>query len=159
MSNALERINDFGHLSTREKVTLAEQEMRDRGTPVEIPVQHYFSDGVYARHGRIPAGTLLTGHIHKKRNLNILSEGEISVLTQDGVKRVKAPFIIVSPAGTKRIAYTHTDCVWTTIHGTHETDIEKIEAEFIAKSEQEWLEYAEQLRLTEAKALSAEGER
>lgn len=159
MSQTLERLQDFDHLSMREKVTLAEQQMRELGTPAEIPVQHYFSDGVYARHGRIPAGTLLTGYIHKKRNLNILSEGEISVLTQDGMKRVKAPFIIVSPAGTKRIAYTHTDCVWTTIHGTHETDLEKIESEFIAKTEQEWLEYAEKLRLSETKAISVEGDR
>jgi hypothetical protein len=67
--------------------------------------------------------------------LNILSKGEISVLTEDGIKRVSAPFHVVSPAGTKRIAYAHEDCVWTTIHGTEENDLEKIEAHFIAQSE------------------------
>lgn len=126
----------------REKVQRAEALMREHGDPVEIPVQHFFSDGVYARHGMIPRGTMLTGHIHKKRNLNILSQGEMSVLTQDGMQRVKGPFVIVSPPGTKRIAYAHTDCWWTTIHGTHETDLAKIEAEFIVKTEQEWLEYS-----------------
>lgn len=130
----------------RERVVEAEQFMRQQ-PQIEIPVRHYFSDGVYAREIRIPAGTLLTGHIHKRQNLNILSEGEISVLTEQGVQRVKAPFTVVSPPGTKRIAYAHTDCVWTTVHGTHERDVEKIEAEFIAKSEQEWLAYSEQHRM------------
>lgn len=125
----------------RHKLYRAEAVMR-KLPQVEIPVQHFFSDGVYARHGRIPAGTMLTGKIHKRWNLNILSEGEMTVLTAEGMKRLKGPHVIVSPPGLKRVAYCHTDCVWTTIHGTHETDVDKIEAEFIASSEQEWLEYA-----------------
>lgn len=136
----------FAGLTMREKVELAERVMKARGTPVEIPVRHYFSDGVYAREIRIPAGTLLTGKIHKRTNLNLLSAGEISVLTERGVERVRAPFTVVSPAGTKRIAYAHTDCVWTTVHGTHETDLEKIEAEFIAQSEAEFLAYTRALQ-------------
>lgn len=142
----------FAGETMREKVQRAEVFMREHGDPVEIPVQHFFSDGVYARHGLIPRGTMLTGHIHKKRNLNILSQGEMSVLTQNGMERVTGPFLIVSPPGTKRIAYAHTDCWWTTIHGTHETDLEKIEAEFIVKSEQEWLEYSRTLQLQNKEA-------
>jgi len=65
----------------------------------------------------------------------------MQVLTEEGIKEVEAPFTVVSPEGTKRIAYTLTDCVWTTIHGTDETDINAIEKHFIAKSEQEWLEF------------------
>jgi len=141
----------------RAKTWRAEQIMRTM-PQVDIPVQHYFSDGVYARHGKIPAGTMLTGHIHKKFNLNILSQGEMTVLTQQGMQRVKGPFVIVSPPGTKRIAYAHTDCWWTTIHGTHERDLEKIEAEFIAKTEQEWLAYAEQRQRLAAEPVLA-GER
>lgn len=140
----------FAGMSMRSKVELAERVMKARGEPVEIPVRHHFSDGVYAREIRIPAGTLLTGKIHKRANLNILSAGEMSVLTERGVERVRAPFTVVSPAGTKRIAYAHTEVVWTTIHGTQETDIEKIEAEFIAQSEAEFLSYARALEHKEA---------
>lgn len=89
----------------------------------------------------IPAGVILTGEIHKFENLNILSQGKIEVLTEKGMETVEAPFTVVSPAGTKRIARAITDCVWTTVHGTDENDLNIIEKTFIAKSEQEWLEF------------------
>jgi len=108
---------------------------------VEIPVKHYFSKGVYAREILIPAGTTVTGKIHKFANLNILSQGEMMVSTENGVQLVRAPFTVVSPPGTKRIAHTLTDCVWTTIHGTEKTDLDAIELEFTADSEQEYLEF------------------
>ena len=115
--------------------------------PVEFPLRHFFAPGVYARELTIPAGTALTGQIHKYVTLNILSQGEMSVLTHEGVKRVSAPFTIVSPPGTKRAAIAHTKCVWTTIHGTDETDLEKIEEHFIAQTEQEYLEFCKVLEI------------
>ncbi len=108
---------------------------------VECKVIHHFSKGVYARELHIPAGVILTGEIHKFENLNILSKGKIQVLIGDAIQEVEAPFTVVSPPGTKRIARTLTDCVWTTIHGTDEKDLDIIERTFIAKSEQEWLEF------------------
>lgn len=109
----------------------------------DLPVTHHFSKGVYARELFIPKGHFLSGKIHKYTNLNIMSKGDMSVLTEDGVKRVQAPFTVVSPPGTKRIAYAHEDTIWTTIHGTDETDVDKIEQEFIAQSEQEFIEFCE----------------
>lgn len=111
--------------------------------PVEIPVKHYFSEGVYAREIIIPKGTIVLGKIHKFSQLNILSKGDHSVLTENGVIRIQAPFTIVSPAGTQRIGYAHEECIWTTIHGTRLTDLEKIEEHFIAKDYQEYLEFVE----------------
>ena len=106
--------------------------------PVEIPVKDYFSKGVYAREIFIPKGTVITGKIHKFTNLNIMSQGEMSVLTEDGIKRVKAPFTIVSPPGTRRVAYAHEDTIWTTIHGTEKTDVDEIEAEFVAQTPKDY---------------------
>lgn len=114
---------------------------------IDIPVRHYFSQGIYAREITIPKDTILTGKIHKYSQLNILSKGDISVLTDEGVKRVQAPFTIVSPPGTKRVAYAHEECVWTTIHGTDLTDLEQIEERFIAQNSQEYLTFCEQLKL------------
>lgn len=138
--------NELGTI--REKVLAAEEFMKCQ-PQVEIEVIHHFSHGVYAREIHIPADTILTGEIHKFENLNILSAGEISVLTEEGVKRVRAPFTIVSPPGTKRIAYAHTNCVWTTIHGTDLKDVDNIKSHFIAATEEEWLEFsgAKQLEL------------
>lgn len=127
-------------VGTRDKVFEIEALMKNM-PQLELKVVHYFSKGVYARELHIPAGTVLVGEIHKFRNLNILSCGRIQVSTEDGIIEVEAPFTVVSPAGTKRIARALTDCVWTTIHGTDETDLNSIEKTFIAKSEDEWLEF------------------
>jgi quercetin dioxygenase-like cupin family protein len=130
----------------RGKVFQLEQKMLEQ-PQLDLPVKHHFSQGVYARELFIPAGTLLTGKIHKYEQLNILSQGEMSVLTEEGVKRVKAPFHIVAPPGTKRIAYAHTDCTWTTIHQTELRDVEEIEMRFIAQDETEYLEFRKTLEL------------
>jgi quercetin dioxygenase-like cupin family protein len=116
--------------------------------PVEMKVVHHFSKGVYARELHIPKGTVLTGHIHKHQNLNIMSKGDMTVLTEDGPVRVQAPFTIVSPAGTKRAAYAHEDTIWTTVHGTDLTDVDEIEAAFICHDfDQYQLHVAETLKL------------
>lgn len=118
------------------------EELSRQYPQIELKVIHHFSKGVYARELHIPAGVILTGEIHKFDNLNILSKGKIEVLTEKGMQEVEAPFTIVSPAGTKRIARALTDCVWTTVHGTEETNLNIIEKSFIVKTENEWLEFA-----------------
>jgi hypothetical protein len=127
----------------RDKIFAAETFLKEL-PQVSIPIQHYFSQGVYAREITIPAGVILTGEIHKFAQLNILSKGRMQVYTEEGIREVEAPFTVVSPPGTKRIAHTLTECVWTTIHGTDETDVELIEKHFIAKDEKEWLEFYNQ---------------
>jgi hypothetical protein len=101
---------------------------------VEIQPTHYFADGIYAREIVIPAGTLLTGKIHKTRHLNIISQGRIAVVTESGRTIIDAPYTFVAEAGTKRVGIALTDCVWTTIHASDETDLDKLEAQLIAPS-------------------------
>jgi quercetin dioxygenase-like cupin family protein len=124
-------------LTLREKMFLAQEEMM-KMPQVEIPVRHIFSDGVYAREITVPAGAVIMGELHKHTNLNIMSAGRMMLLTDEGWKEIEAPFTVVSPPGTKRAAYAITDCVWTTILATPETDVAKIEQHFIAKSEAEY---------------------
>ncbi len=125
----------------RSKVFEIEEKMRAM-PQVALRVEHHYSPNVYARELHIPAGVALTGRVHKFDNMNILTQGEMSVSTEHGMKRIKAPYTIVSPAGTKRIALAHTDCIWTTILGTDETDPEKIEALFTTNDEQEYLAHS-----------------
>ena len=115
----------------RERIDKLEAEMFKQ-EQVAIATTHHFAKGIYAREILIKAGTLLTGKIHKTEHLNIVSKGSITVWTEDGMKRVDAPFTMVSRPGTKRVGYAHEDTVWTTIHATDETDLEKLEAELIA---------------------------
>lgn len=109
---------------------------------------HRFSPGVYSREITIPAGVTCTGEIHKYAQLNILSKGTMQVLTENGIELVSAPFTVVSPPGTKRVAHTLTECVWTTILATDLTDVKQIEDHFIAKSQVEYLAFKDQLCLS-----------
>jgi len=115
----------------REKIDRLEAFML-RAPQVDIEPVHHFAHGIYAREITIKAGTLLTGKIHKTEHLNIVSKGRIAVWTEDGVKEVAAPFTMVSRPGTKRVGYALEDTVWTTIHATDETDLDKLEVELIA---------------------------
>lgn len=127
--------------------------MAESGLPsVDCPLQHSYVDGVYVRTIFIPAGTVILGKIHKHSHANVLSQGEVSVMTEGGgLEHFKGPLTMVSPAGCKRAVYAHTDTTWTTIHSTDETDLDKIEKYVIAET---YAEY-EQFKLTHARALEA----
>lgn len=134
----------MNQLVARDQIERIEREMRAM-PQLEIPVRHFFSPGVYAREVTIPPGTVLTGKIHKHAHLNIISKGDITVLTEDGLRRITAPFTMISVAGTKRVGFAHEETVWTTIHATEETDLAKIEAQFIAQDHDEYLEFCAML--------------
>lgn len=118
---------------TREKVLAFEHELA-KLPQMELPVKHWFAPGIYARELFIPAGTCLTGKIHRHAHLNIISQGVISVLTEHGMKVIEAPCTLISSSGIKRVGYAHTDTIWTCVHSNpgDETDLEKLEALFIA---------------------------
>ena len=100
---------------------------------VDLPVDHHFSHGVYGREMPIPAGTLITGKIHRNATLNVLTKGEVTVVSIEGVVRLKAPHTFVSVPGTKRIIFAHVDSSWLTAHHTFDTDVATIEEQVIAK--------------------------
>lgn len=99
-----------------------------------FPLEHEFADGVYKRTIHSPAGTLVVGMIHRYAHFCVITKGDVSLLTEDGPKRVQAPYMFRSPAGSKRMVYHHTDTEWTTFHATECTNVEEIEDEIIAKS-------------------------
>lgn len=100
----------------------------------QYETKHHFSKDVYARELTIPKGHVIVGAIHKFRNLNIISKGKVSFFSVDGALHVEAPYTFIASPGVKRVIYAHEETVWTTIHGTSETDLDKIEEIFIAKS-------------------------
>ena len=115
----------------RQKVMRMEAEMR-KMKQIDIPIVHYFSNGMYIREMHVPAGVTLTGKIHRTEHLCVLSKGEVSVANEHGVKRYRAPYTISSPSGVKRAVYAHEDAVWANLHRTDETDLNKLEAMLIA---------------------------
>lgn len=137
----LEAREDYLYGKLRRNNIFAMEHLIKQHEQLEIETKHYFSLGVYAREIYIPAGAIVVGKLHKHQNLNILTKGVIEVLVDDEIKTLVAPCVVVSPPGTKRIARALEDCIWITVHGTHETDLAKIEDYFIAQTEQEYLEY------------------
>lgn len=105
----------------------------------EFDITHHFAPGVYMREALIPRGMVVTGEIHKTEHLNILSQGKITVWTEDGMKTFTASTVIKSMPGIKRVGYAHEDAVWITVHPnvTDERDIEKIKGMLLAKSFEE----------------------
>ena len=61
-------------------------------------------------------------------------KGEMSILTKEGTQKIKAPYQGITKAGTKRIIYTHSDCIFTTVHRTDCLTVDEVENEVIAKS-------------------------
>lgn len=123
--------------ATRERILDIEEKMKQMpGAMIGdcFPLKHTFVDGAYVREITMPKGMLVVSKIHKVCHPYFILKGEVSVLTEEGVVRLKAPYSGITPAGTKRILYIHEDTVWTTVHVTKETDIEKIEEEIIAKT-------------------------
>ena len=114
----------------REKVCALQRAIS--GLPqVELPTEHLFADGMYARILPRPAGTLIVGKIHKKEHFYLVTKGRVRVTTDDGVKELSAPAVLVSSPGTKRAVYALEDSVCMTVHRVESHDLDEIEAELI----------------------------
>lgn len=125
----------------RDRVRDLEAEMR-KHPQIEIKITHNFAHGVYAREAFLPKGSLATGRIHKFSQVNFLMQGEVLVATENGPIHLKAPATIVSPPGTKRAVKALEDSIWTTVIGTHHTDVDTIVAELTVETEEEYARHA-----------------
>lgn len=112
---------------SRENILALEDAMRKEPDQIRIEPVHYFAHGLYAREITIPKGAVLTGKIHLFEHINIISKGDISVLTEQGIKRIKAPATIISQPGIKRVGYAHEETRWTTIHACEAKDGDEAE--------------------------------
>lgn len=98
---------------------------------IEPVTNHHFADGMYCRSVFRVAGTLVVGKVHKKEHFFILVSGEMSVWSEEGMKRICAPHVWVSKPGTKRATYAHTDATAMTVHRVSFIDLNDIEKELI----------------------------
>lgn len=103
----------------------------------EGKVKHHFGTGVYGRELFIPAGNVIVSRIHKGKTLNVIAQGEISVIDPEkGFNTYKAPHVFVSSPMTKRIVIAHEDTLWITSHENinNSEDLNEIEDRIIAKN-------------------------
>ena len=137
INNVFSPCNEQETRAVTERVFDLEKIMRTM-PGLEIPVQHCFGDGVYARSITIPKDTLLTGKVHLTNHINAVLKGSITVMTDAGMQRITAPALFSSKAGTKRIGYAHEETIWVTFLGTNDTDVDVIEDKLITNSIDEY---------------------
>lgn len=126
-------MSNLVNLPIRQKIDRIEAVLKQMPEQLDLPPVHHFSRGLYARELFIPKGTLIVGKIHRYECLNTML-GDISVLTEEGVKRLTGFHTFTSRPGVKRVGFTHEDTTWICYHASKETDIDKLEDELIAKS-------------------------
>ena len=110
----------------------------------ELPLEHYFGHKCYMRQIVMPKDTVLTGVIHKYKQIHILLVGELSILTDIGPIRIKAPYIFMAPAGSKRAVFAHEESVWLSVHGTEKVDPEEIMEEITSKTFEEFDQFCKE---------------
>ena len=95
------------------------------------PVKHTFAGGCYIREIYNPANELIITKIHKKEHPFFLMKGEMSILTEEGIQNIKAPYQGVTKPGTKRAIYTHEECIFITVHATDNLTVKDVEEEVV----------------------------
>ena len=98
---------------------------------IEPEMHHHFCQGVYAREMRVPAGTVLTGAIHKRDCINFIMQGVVEVRSEDGAVRITAPHVFVSPPATKRAIVVIEDLIWITVHASDLRCVAALERELV----------------------------
>lgn len=97
------------------------------GALAGLPVEHLALGGMLTRTMFIPKGTLLAGKIHRLDCINIVAQGDISILTEHGSGRMVAGQRAISPAGTQKLGFANEDTIFINVFRTDETRLEHIE--------------------------------
>lgn len=100
----------------------------------DVKTRNVIIGRLIARTITIPAGTVLTGARHKRDHINIV-QGDITVSTDHGMKRLTGQHTLPTKAGCKRVGFAHADTEWTTICQTDLTDLAEIEADLVEEPE------------------------
>ena len=122
-----EKVNSFQELLQKSVGKTYEENAPDL-------TEHQFADGQYIRTITMPAETFFISKIHLQNHPFFVMTGEISVLSEGKVERIKAPYYGITKTGTQRVLYIHEECVFVTVHCTDKLDLKDIEEEVIAKS-------------------------
>jgi hypothetical protein len=93
---------------------------------IQIPVEHFFTPGIYVREVYIPKDTYMTGSIYKGEHVHIISKGRVIIATEDGQREIVAPCTFIAKAGMKRAGYALEDTVWAAVFHTDKTDPDEI---------------------------------
>lgn len=137
-------MNEVAEISYDEMLDKVEAQMHEIGC-TDFETTGFFCGGLYVRTVFVPAGSFLTSMIHKVEHPYILSEGQLTMFTQEGEQIIKSPHINITLAGTRRFARADTDVLFTTVHRTDKTTEVEVEAEVVEKRNNRLLKNKEEL--------------
>ena len=111
------------NVSQRQKVERLQHAL-ESVPQVDCPVRWFFAPGIAAREITIPAGTVVTGAVHRTENLVVVSMGRLRIVTEDGTREVSAGETLTCKAGMKNAVVALEDSRWTNFlaNPTNETD-------------------------------------
>jgi hypothetical protein len=122
------------------EILAIEEELR-KLPQVDLPLQHFYLPHVCVRVMSLPAGTLLTGKIHKHTHIAILAKGRLRLADGDNSAIVEAGYVAYGKPGIKRLGYAETDVVFINVLSTDITDIEELEKELVVDTFDEFDTY------------------
>lgn len=107
----------------------------------EPPTTHHHADGMYLRAVWCPAGTVITGKVHKQAHFFAVLSGVMEVTAEDGIVVLDAtregPQILSCTAGIKRALHIVEDAWFMTVHQNRKglTDIGELEDSLVEQDE------------------------
>jgi hypothetical protein len=106
-----------------------------RYKPVECPLNHERTPGLYTREILMPALTFVSSMIHKTEHPFFVLQGKVAVWSEnDGYQLIEAPYRGITKPGTRRVLLTYEDTVWVTVHACDDSEtVDDIEERIIEK--------------------------
>ncbi len=101
---------------------------------LDIPTEHVFHGGMYARTIKIPPHAILTGTLIKVPTLFIVN-GDVVIGMEDRAVRVAGHAVLCGQAGRKQVVQTIGQTFITMIFPTEAKTVEAVEAEFTDETE------------------------
>ena len=111
-----------------------------------IEVEHEFGEGLYRRKATAPKDSVVITRVHLHDNFAFVLTGDVTVVSEQGSVRIKAPAAFLTKAGTKRMLIAHEESIWYTVHAmpahlTSTSDINEIENYFACDTLEEYDTY------------------
>lgn len=94
---------------------------------VDLGIEHYFSDGLYAKQMNLPKGHIAVSHKHHYSHFSVLAKGKAIVKTDDTESVFVAPACIEIKSNIQHSIEAIEDVVWFCIHATTVADPELID--------------------------------
>lgn len=108
---------------------------------IDPPLEHHFAKGLYGRRIFVPAGTTVVTKVHMTQHITIALKGTCILVDElGGHRKIEAPGMWVTEAGTQRAIHCIDDTEWVTVHATDiQDDVPEVEAEIFSDTYEEYL--------------------